>query len=66
MSRLNPGTASAFIFNSSGHLWVTKSNFTLVEFTKAQLAKSGAPTAVRTVFGPATGLSWPWAVAVEP
>ena len=30
-------------FDSSGDLWVTKNNFTAVEFTKAQLAKSGSP-----------------------
>ena len=60
----NPGDVA---FDPAGDLWVPSAqDEAVVEFTKAQLAKSGAPTPARTFFGPATGLSWPWAVAVEP
>jgi hypothetical protein len=60
----NPGDVS---FDAAGDLWVPSAqDEAVVEFTRPQLAKSGAPTPARTVFGPATGLSWPWAVAVEP
>ena len=41
--------AMGLAFDSSGDLWVTKNNFTVVEFTKAQLAKSGSPVPQVTI-----------------
>jgi hypothetical protein len=38
----------------------------VVEYTEAQLTKSGSPVPAVTITGPATGLNWPWAVAIEP
>lgn len=53
--------------SSGGDLWVPNSgNNTVVEFTKSQLAMSGSPAPALTIAGPATGLNWPWAVAIEP
>jgi hypothetical protein len=54
-------------FTSSGDLWV--SNYdkpTAVEFTKAQLSKSGAPGPIRTIAGPQTGMNWPSYVVTVP
>ena len=56
--------------SSSGDLWVPYfggvPSFAVVEFTKAQLGKSGSPTPAVTIVGPDTGLNNPWAVAIEP
>jgi hypothetical protein len=55
-------------FDMSGNLWVPyqSQNDRVFEFTKAQLVKSGAPAPARTIFGQATGLFTPGAVAFEP
>jgi len=54
-------------FDGSGDLWVPNAgNSTVVGFTKSQLAKSGSPTPAFNIAGSATGLNWPWAVAIEP
>ena len=51
----------------AGDLWVPSATTnTLVELTKAQLAKSGSPVPARSITGSATELSFPWSVAVEP
>jgi len=53
--------------SSADALWVPSSgNNTVVEFTKAQLARSGSPAPALTIVGPATGLNWPRAIAIEP
>ena len=58
--------ASDLVFSSAGDLWVLNGgNDTLLEFTKAQLARSGSPTASRTIGGPATKMAWP-CLAIEP
>jgi hypothetical protein len=60
----NPGDVA---LDLAGDLWVpSPGENLLVEFAKAQLAKSGSPTPARIIVGPATGLKYPWAVAVEP
>ncbi len=41
--------AMGLAFDSSGDLWVTKTNSTVIEFTKAQLAKSGSPVPTVTI-----------------
>jgi hypothetical protein len=54
-------------FDSLDGLWVPNAGTNaLFEYTAAQLAKSGSPMPTRTIAGPATGLNWVWAVAVEP
>jgi hypothetical protein len=54
-------------FDALGDLWAPNgATNAVVEFTKAKLAKSGSPPPAKTISGPATGLSWPWAVTVEP
>jgi secreted PhoX family phosphatase len=58
-------------FDSSGDLWVINSHSksgdpSLVEYTKAELAKSGSPTAASTIKGAATGLNNPNYLAIEP
>jgi hypothetical protein len=59
-----PGDAA---FDPGGDLWVPSAqDEAVVEFTKAQLTRSGTPTPARAVYGSSTGLSWPWALAVEP
>jgi hypothetical protein len=51
----------------TGDLWVPNSGSNaVVELTKAQLAKSGSPVPARIITGSATGLSFPWSLAVEP
>jgi hypothetical protein len=60
----NPGDVG---LDPAGDLWVPSSgNNLVVEFTKAQLAKSGSPTPARSIVGPATGVNSPWAVTVGP
>jgi hypothetical protein len=55
----DPSTGLAF--DPSGNLWVTAYGDDAVEFTKAQLAKSGSPTARVTIS--TDGLSSPGDVA---
>jgi hypothetical protein len=61
---LNPGDIA---LDSTGDLWVPNAGADeVVELTKAQLTRSGSPVPARTITGPATGLNWPWSLAVEP
>jgi hypothetical protein len=54
-------------FDRTGALWVPNAGAEAVgELTKAQLAKSGSPVPARIIAGPATGLNWPWSLAIEP
>lgn len=70
--RVNNSSTSLFrpgqpAVSASGSLWVPNAEAnTVVEFARAQLVKSGLPSPVVTIAGPATGLNWPWAVAIEP
>jgi sugar lactone lactonase YvrE len=51
----------------AGNLWVSNwYNDTVVEFTKAQLAKSSGPTPARALTGPETGITSPAYVVVAP
>ncbi|MGO9581730.1 MAG: hypothetical protein ACLP36_02885 [Acidimicrobiales bacterium] len=59
--------------SSSGDLWVPYAQplvpggpWAVVEFTKAQLTRSGSPKPTVTIAGPHTGLNGPWGVAIEP
>jgi streptogramin lyase len=53
--------------DSSGDLWASNwGNNTTVEFTRAELAKSGSPIPVRTIAGPKTRMNWPSFVVIEP
>ena len=57
----------AVAFDRSGNLWVpNQGNNKVVEFTKAELTKSGAPAPARTISGSGTGLKDCYAVAFEP
>jgi hypothetical protein len=54
-------------FDLTGDLWVPNSgNNAVVEFAKAQLAKSGSQRPAKIIAGPATGLNNPWSIAIEP
>ncbi len=60
-------TPSDLAFDSSGDLWVLSSgDNALVEYTKAELAKSGSPTPASIIKGAATGLNTPQYFAMEP
>jgi hypothetical protein len=60
----SPGDVS---FDLTADLWVTDpGNESVVELTKAQLAKSGSPAPAKAIAGAATGLNWPWSIAIEP
>lgn len=66
LSLASPGDVAV---DSSGDLWVPNfsvDHFSVVEFTKVQVAKSGSPAPAVTIAGPSTGLNNPWAVAIEP
>jgi hypothetical protein len=64
-SRFYSGSGDVAV-SSSGDLWAPHADAgTVVEYTKAELAKSGSPALALTIAGPATGLNWPWAVAIE-
>ena len=53
-------------FDASGNLWVpTQEPHSVVEYTQAQLAKSGSPVPHVTISMPVTP-NGPWAVASEP
>ena len=57
----------ALAFTADGDAWV--SNYdkpTTVEFAEEQLSKSGAPTPIRTIAGPDTGMNWPSYVVTVP
>ena len=59
--------AGGVAFDRTGDLWVPNAGANaMVELSKAQLAKSGSPEPARIIAGPATGLNWPWFVAIEP
>jgi hypothetical protein len=61
---VDPGDVAV---DPTGDLWVTDAGNTgVVEFAKAQLAKSGSPKPSKVISGPATGLNWPWSIAIEP
>jgi len=54
-------------FDLTGNLWVPNTgDNAVVEFAKAQLAKSGSQRPAKDIAGPATGLNSPWSIAVEP
>jgi hypothetical protein len=60
----DPGDVS---FDLTGDLWLTDPGHeSVVELTKAQLAKSGSQAPAKAIAGPATGLNWPWSIAIEP
>ena len=62
---LNSPTQVAF--DSSGNLWVVNTgNDSLVEYTKAELARSGSPTPARVIAGAATGMDAAQYLAIEP
>ncbi|HXW79948.1 MAG TPA: hypothetical protein VEJ84_10640, partial [Acidimicrobiales bacterium] len=49
----------------AGDLWVPSAGRnSVIEFARAKLTKSGSLTPSLTITGPATGLNWPWAVAI--
>ena len=51
----------------SGDVWVSNFNTpTAVEFARYQLFRSGAPTPLRTIAGPGTGMNWPSFVVLAP
>jgi len=60
---IEPGDVA---IDRAGDLWVPTAVNGVLGFTKDQLAKSGSPTPTFDIVGPATGLNWPWAVAIEP
>jgi DNA-binding beta-propeller fold protein YncE len=54
-------------FDLTGDLWVPNAGHNaVIEFAKSQLAKSGSQRPAKVIAGTATGLNWPWSVAVEP
>jgi hypothetical protein len=54
-------------FDASGDLWVpTMGLHTVVEYTRAQLGKSGVPVPHVTISTNADTENGPWAVAIEP
>jgi hypothetical protein len=54
-------------FTSSGDLWVENfDNNTTVEYGRDQLSKSGSPTPVRTIAGPASEMNFPSYVVIAP
>ncbi len=60
-------TPQDLAFDSSGDLWVLNTgDKSLVEYSKAELAKSGSPTPAGTIKGAATGLNSPNYLAIEP
>jgi hypothetical protein len=54
-------------FDRRADIWVPNAGAeAMVDLTKAQLAKSGSPVSARIIVGRATGLNWPWSLAIEP
>lgn len=54
-------------FTSAGDLWVENfDNNSTVEYSRDQLSKSGSPTLVRTIAGPASGMNFPSYVVITP
>ncbi len=67
LSSLSIGVAGDVAIDRSGNLWVPNAvNNVVIGFTKSQLAESGSQAPVFNISGPATGLNWPWAVAIWP
>ena len=55
------------VFDPSGDLWVAnEGNGTVIELTRPELAKSGAPVPARVLAGAATGLNSPRYLAIQP
>jgi NHL repeat len=53
--------------DSSGDVWVCNQlTPNVVEFSKAELTKSGYPAPVREIAGPKTGLNYPNYVDIAP
>ena len=67
LSSLAIGVAGDVAIDRSGDLWVPNAvNNTVNGFTKSQLTESGSQSPVFNIAGSATGLNWPWAVAIWP
>ncbi len=67
LSSLAIGVAGDVAIDGSGDLWVPNGVNNMVNvFTKSQLTKSGPQPPVFNIAGSATGLNWPWAVAIWP
>jgi hypothetical protein len=74
ISSTDPGSSSGSLWgpygvavDPCGDVWVSNYNTpTTVEFARDQLSKSGAPTPVRTILGPRTGMNWPSYVVIAP
>jgi hypothetical protein len=47
-------------------MWLSEPSNTVVEFTKAELEKSGAPVPARIISGPKTGLNSPDDILIAP
>jgi len=61
------GAPDDITFDSAGDMWVANTgSSTLVEFARAELAKSGSPKPVTTIDGTSTGLNSPMSVAIAP
>jgi hypothetical protein len=66
LSSLAIGVAGDVAIDRSGDLWVPDAvNNAVNGFTESQLTKSGSQPPVFNIAGSATGLNWPWAVAIE-
>ncbi len=73
ISSTKPGAAGSLYgpyslaFTSSGDLWVENfNNNTTVEYGRDQLSKSGSPTPLRIIAGPASGMNFPSYVVIAP
>jgi hypothetical protein len=67
LSSLAIGVAGDVAFDRSGDLWVPNAvNNAVNVFAKNELTKSGSQRPVYNIIGSATGLNWPWAVAIWP
>jgi hypothetical protein len=65
LSSLSIGVAGDVAIDRSGNLWVPNAVNNVVNgFTKSQLTESGSQSPVFNIGGSATGLNWPWAVAI--
>ncbi len=65
LSSLAIGVAGDVAIDHQGDLWVPNAaNNAVIGFTKNQLTKSGSQPPVFNIAGSATGLNWPWAVAI--
>jgi hypothetical protein len=67
LSSLAIGVAGDVAIDRSGDLWAPNAvNNEVNVFTKDQLAKSGSQQPAFNISGSATGLNWPWGVAIWP